>query len=239
MDSFPPFLPSIEFRDFSPRKSSACSSWISKQCCTMTSGRKIDRWTLRIAISNSLSSRSTYHRFNRWFNRFRFRLCSIDFCSCMHAQVCACVRVLRKDLHFLYFMRAQTDTQKYTSRSRVCVCMCHCNYVLYPPGIKDGVLENGPFISDFPSYKPRHFGDFPASHVWLLVSGYPQKKNDGNPPSDGKMSTKHHKTLTVNNISWSGHVFYLRFTNLIKFMRNFIHLKPPTSYFGFHPDRKI
>ena len=28
------------------------------------------------------------------------------------------------------------------------------NHPFYPPVIKQGVLENGPFISDFPSYKP-------------------------------------------------------------------------------------
>ena len=28
-------------------------------------------------------------------------------------------------------------------------------------------MENGPFISDFSSYKPPILGDFPASHVWL------------------------------------------------------------------------
>ena len=33
------------------------------------------------------------------------------------------------------------------------------------PSDKHGMLENGPFISDFPSWKPPFSRDFPASHV--------------------------------------------------------------------------
>ena len=35
----------------------------------------------------------------------------------------------------------------------------------YPPVIKHGVLENGPFLNDSPMKSSDQFGDFPASHV--------------------------------------------------------------------------
>ena len=39
---------------------------------------------------------------------------------------------------------------------------------IYPPVIQHGMLENGPFIGNFPMNTSIKFGDFPAGHVSLL-----------------------------------------------------------------------
>ena len=44
-------------------------------------------------------------------------------------------------------------------------------YGMYPPVIKHGLLENGPFITDFPLLKPPFIGDFPLP--CLITGVYP------------------------------------------------------------------
>ena len=66
------------------------------------------------------------------------------------------------------------------------------DYPNYPPVIKHGVLEKGPFIGDVPMNPPPFVGDFPLPCLitrgymvpidpWLVVKPYPSEKYESYP----------------------------------------------------------
>ena len=67
----------------------------------------------------------------------------------------------------------------------------------YPPVIKNGVLENGPFISDFPNKTSIQFGHFLASHVWLPEGIFKLEmlEDEATAPTYLKMHSEFHHSM--------------------------------------------